>query len=190
MSTPGNADFPCYSLKIKLYSPCFYQTVYRCWNIVQQQQQQHCTRFLNIIFSLFLILWQKQSQELTRVNLDRNIFSINVELRSTCLLYRDLVHHHHRILNWILSWIIRCMWMGSIAWLDIKIKIGEWGWLDIKIRMEGLDIKMRMGRKEWLDIKMKRIERIVGHQQMGKKRIRRFMVLKRGKGSKDFWWGE
>ena len=44
-------------------------------------------------------MWQKQSQELTRVNPDRNIFSINVELTSTFLLYRGLVHHHHRILN-------------------------------------------------------------------------------------------
>ena len=37
--------------------------------------------------------------ELTRVNPDRNIFSINVELTSTFLLYTGLVHHHHRILN-------------------------------------------------------------------------------------------
>ena len=42
---------------------------------------------------------QKQSQEQTRVNPDRNIFSIFVELTSTFLLYRGLVHHHHRILN-------------------------------------------------------------------------------------------
>ena len=34
------------------------------------------------------------SLELMRVNPDRNIFSINVDL-----LYRGLVHHHHRILN-------------------------------------------------------------------------------------------
>ena len=46
--------------------------------------------------SLFLIFVKKQSQELTRVNPDRNIFSINVELTSTFfLLYRGLVHHHH-----------------------------------------------------------------------------------------------
>ena len=38
--------------------------------------------------SLFLIFVKKQSQELTRVNPDRNIFSINVELTSTFLLYR------------------------------------------------------------------------------------------------------
>ena len=42
---------------------------------------------------------KKQSQELTRVNPDRNIFSINVGLTSTFLLYRGLVHHHHWILN-------------------------------------------------------------------------------------------
>ena len=49
---------------------------------------------------MFLIfVKKKQSQELTRVNPDRNIFSINVELTSTFLLYRGLVHHHHRILN-------------------------------------------------------------------------------------------
>ena len=42
---------------------------------------------------------KKQSQELTRVNPDQNIFSINVELTSAFLLYRGLVHHHHRILN-------------------------------------------------------------------------------------------
>ena len=35
--------------------------------------------------SLFLIFVKKQSQELTRVNPDRNIFSINVELTSTFL---------------------------------------------------------------------------------------------------------
>ena len=39
------------------------------------------------------------SLELTRVNLDRNIFLINVVLTSTFLLYRGLVLHHHRILN-------------------------------------------------------------------------------------------
>ena len=39
------------------------------------------------------------SLELTRVNPDRNIFSINVKLKSTVLFYRGLVHHHHRILN-------------------------------------------------------------------------------------------
>ena len=37
--------------------------------------------------------------ELTRVNPERNIFLMNVELTSTFLLYRGLVHHHHRILN-------------------------------------------------------------------------------------------
>ena len=41
--------------------------------------------------------------ELTRVNPDRNIFSINVELTSTFLLYRGLVHHHHRILNYLFN---------------------------------------------------------------------------------------
>ena len=45
--------------------------------------------------TLFLIFVKKQSQELTRVNPDRNIFSINVELTSTFLLYRGLVHHQH-----------------------------------------------------------------------------------------------
>ena len=48
-----------------------------------------------LLFCLFLIFVKKQSQELTRVNPDRNIFSINVELTSTVLLYRGLVHHHH-----------------------------------------------------------------------------------------------
>ena len=33
-------------------------------------------------------------------NPDRNIFSIGVELTSTFLHYRGLVHHHHRILNY------------------------------------------------------------------------------------------
>ena len=44
---------------------------------------------------IILIFVKKQSQELTRVNSDRNIFSINVELTSTFLLYRGLVHQHH-----------------------------------------------------------------------------------------------
>ena len=44
--------------------------------------------------NLFLIFVKKQSQELTRVAPDRNIFSINVELTSTFLLFRGLVLHH------------------------------------------------------------------------------------------------
>ena len=44
------------------------------------------------------------SLKLTRVTPDRNIFSINVELTSTFLLYRGLVLHHHRILNQII-WV-------------------------------------------------------------------------------------
>jgi len=69
--------------------------------------------FLTIFFSFFLpILMVIISLELTRVNPDRNIFSINVELTSTLnifsinveltstfLLYRGLVHRHHRILK-------------------------------------------------------------------------------------------
>ena len=69
------------------------------------------TLYINThLHSLFLIFVKKQSQgiiilmviislELTRVNPDRNIFSINVELISTFLIYRGLVHHHHQILN-------------------------------------------------------------------------------------------
>ena len=48
---------------------------------------------------MFLTIVTKQAQELTKFNPGRNIFSINVELTSTFLLYRGLVHHHHRILN-------------------------------------------------------------------------------------------
>ena len=47
----------------------------------------------------FLIFVTEKSQELTRVTPDRNIFSKNVELTSTFLLYRGLVHHHHRNLK-------------------------------------------------------------------------------------------
>ena len=54
--------------------------------------------FLHFLFFLS-ILMVIISLELTRVNPDRNIFSINVELTSTFLLYRGLVHHHHWILN-------------------------------------------------------------------------------------------
>ena len=47
-------------------------------------------------------MWQKQSQELTRVNWDRKNLSINAELTSTFYFTdRGLVHHHHRILNLI-----------------------------------------------------------------------------------------
>ena len=55
----------------------------------------------------FLIFVKKQSQELTRVNPDRNIFPINVELTSTFLLFRGLVHHHHRILKvWCIDYTV------------------------------------------------------------------------------------
>ena len=55
--------------------------------------------YLLVVFYIFLfflsILMVIISLELTRVNPDRNIFSINVELTSTFLLDRGLVHHHH-----------------------------------------------------------------------------------------------
>ena len=65
----------------------------------------------SFLFVYFLVIFNKKffyflsilmviiSLELTRVNPDRNIFSINVELTSTFLLYTGLVHHHHRILK-------------------------------------------------------------------------------------------
>jgi len=55
--------------------------------------------FLHLKKKNFSILMVIISLELTRVNPDRNIFSINVELTSAFLLYRGLVHHHHRILK-------------------------------------------------------------------------------------------
>ena len=58
------------------------------------------------IFVLFLTIQRFQGKIVIETILrtdegqpDRNIFSINVELTSTFLLYRGLVHHHHRILN-------------------------------------------------------------------------------------------
>ena len=44
---------------------------------------------------------------------DRNIFSINVELTSTFLLHRGLVHHHHRILNHYIYIFMRVQWYGE-----------------------------------------------------------------------------
>jgi len=52
--------------------------------------------FFFIFLSISMVII---SLELTRVNPDRNIFSINVELTSTFILYTGLVHHHHWILN-------------------------------------------------------------------------------------------
>ena len=73
---------------------------------------------LMLLISLFLIFVKKQSQELTRVNPDRNIFSINVELTSTFLLYRGLVHHHHRILN-VISMSLKHM--GTSNYTNLKL---------------------------------------------------------------------
>ena len=56
--------------------------------------------FLSILMVIILL-------ELTRVNPDRNIFSINVELTSTFVLYRGLVHRHHRILDLVID-CIKC----------------------------------------------------------------------------------
>ena len=51
------------------------------------------------IFVLFLTFVIETILRTDEGQPDRNIFSINVELTSTFLLYRGLVHHHHRILN-------------------------------------------------------------------------------------------
>ena len=53
----------------------------------------------NVYCSLFLIFVTETISITDDINPNRNIFSINVELTSTFLLYRGLVHHHHRILN-------------------------------------------------------------------------------------------
>jgi len=55
--------------------------------------------------------------ELTRVNPDRNIFSINVELTSTFLLYRGLVHHHHWILKHLSVYLLQANMLSGIALL-------------------------------------------------------------------------
>ena len=68
----------------------------------------------------FLIFVKKQSQELTRVNPDLNIFSINAELTSTFLLYRGLVHH--RILNFPIPLYWKAVYQNLIIIL-INFKI-------------------------------------------------------------------
>ena len=55
--------------------------------------------FLHFFIFFLSILLVIISLELTRVNPNRYIFSINGELTFNLLLYRGLVHHHHRILN-------------------------------------------------------------------------------------------
>ena len=55
--------------------------------------------FLVVFNNFFYQCWWLLSLEMTRVNPDRSIFSINVELTSAFLLYRGLVHYHPRILN-------------------------------------------------------------------------------------------
>ena len=76
------------------------------------------------VFSNRRFFVKKQSQELTRVNPDRNIFSINVELTSTFLLYRGLVHHHHRLLkeNIKLLHYYDCNWKTIFFWwLNVRL---------------------------------------------------------------------
>ena len=60
----------------------------------------YCVLLQCVLYTVYSspILMFILSLELTRVNLDRNIFSINVELTSF-FLNRGLVHHHRRILN-------------------------------------------------------------------------------------------
>ena len=82
-----------------------------------------------MVFNNFLIFFI--SLELTRVNPDWNIFSINVEL--LFLLHRGLVHYHRRILNQI--WLIgsfhsmSCEVRTQFYKLNIKFRVfvDEWG---------------------------------------------------------------
>ena len=73
----------------------------------------------NFVVHLFLIFVKKQSQERMRVNPDRNIFSINVELTSTFLLYRGLVHHHHRVFK--LNSFVRVVKLKELKFSEIII---------------------------------------------------------------------
>jgi len=89
----------------------FYLMIWVCFPFV------HLTAhfFFNYLFFIIFLWFKKNfflsilmviiSLELTRVNPDRNIFSINVELISTFFtLYRGLVHlHHHWILNHLIN---------------------------------------------------------------------------------------
>ena len=86
------------------------QIILKIYNLSKYYQ---LALYLFLHFFIFLsILMVIISLELTRVNPDRNIFSINVELTSTFLLYRGLVHHHHRILN-----LIRIYLISELIWL-------------------------------------------------------------------------
>jgi len=101
---------------------------------------------LNNLFCLFIFLWYFTfftfflsilmviiSLELTRVNPDRNIFSINVELTYTFLLYRGLVHHHHRILNSFINGFSSNVTCPFLLKENI-LKLSELNTLKLKIR--------------------------------------------------------
>ena len=123
--------------------------IYRCWFFIfggkmhsygrttERMNKGMLFKKKNNIRQWTLTGWEdknvkKQSQELTRVNPDRNIFSINVELTSTFLLYRGLVHHHHWILNnnslsvegregWITGFCLVKGWIAGL-WKDERTK--------------------------------------------------------------------
>ena len=83
----------------------------------------HLTNFFLNLFCLLIFLWFKQFfiywfwwllyRENWRGSTQTEIyFLVNVELTSTFLLYRGLVHHHHRILNLVLLYQ-NCKIFGS-----------------------------------------------------------------------------
>ena len=90
--------------------------------------------FLNNLFCLFIFLWFLTSilmviisLELTRVNLDRNIFLINCGTNIYFFLYKGLVHHHHRILDIIVFqeylYIISAYYHNIIIFNNYKVHL-------------------------------------------------------------------
>ena len=80
--------------------------------------------FVNLLvisYIFFSILMVIISLELTKVNPDRNIFSINVELTSPFFLYRGVVLHHHRILSFIYCVFFKELWLVAVCQWRIRV---------------------------------------------------------------------
>ena len=134
-------------LILKLKNCSCWETKTKIWMYNLSSFSLYPLFILNNLFCLFIFLWFFSffiflsilmviiSLELTRVNRDRNIFSINVELTSTFLLYRGLVHHHHRILNQVIidqTTVSRVlMWFehvtqSMVGQLKLRLGLNQW----------------------------------------------------------------
>ena len=118
--------FPSHNMSSFPFFPAIWQPEFLFWRIFFVWLFScDFLQFLQFFLSNLMVII---SLELTRANPDRNIFSINVELTSTFLLYRGLVrilNQHLYIIHVYICLVCRSVWIKNSEIIKLKFVVGS-----------------------------------------------------------------